>query len=92
MTQWTTHLPKDKESATIIANGIKQTTDIAKDVSFALGHKDAKKFYTTPLGLHDKHGRRNKAGGIGWSKESLHAVDWWAVDATLDKKSQMYKQ
>ncbi len=81
-----------KESAAVFINNIKQTSDVAKEVRFALGHVDAEKFYTTPLGERNKHGQRDKRGGLGWSKASFDAVDWRALDSTLDPKPQMYKE
>ena len=81
-----------RESASIFVGGVKQTTDVAKAVRFTIGHSDAEKFYTTPLGRRDARGNRAKTGGLGWSKEAFFAVDWRALDATLDSKPQMYKQ
>ena len=81
-----------RESASIFVGGVKQTTDVARAVRFTIGHSDAEKFYTTPLGRRDARGNRAKTGGLGWSKESFFAVDWRALDATLDSKPQMYKQ
>jgi hypothetical protein len=81
-----------RESASISVGGVKQTTDVARAVRFTIGHSDAEKFYTTPLGRRDARGNRANTGGLGWSKESFFAVDWRALDATLDSKPQMYKQ
>ena len=69
------------ERAAVYVNNIKQTTDVATDVRFALGMVDAERFYCRPV---DK-------GGLGWSKESFHAVDWRVLDAALANKGQMYK-
>ena len=80
------------ESAAVFVRGIKQTTDVARDVRFTLGLHDARALYTTPLGPRDAHGRRHKSSGLGWSKASFDAVDWEALDATLRSKPQMYQQ
>ena len=53
------------ESKFIFVGGIKQTTDVSKDIGFFLGHVDAEKFYTTPLGRRDAWGNRNKNSGLG---------------------------
>lgn len=75
-----------KESAAVFINNIKQTSDVAKEARFALGHVDAEKFYTTPLGDRNERGQRDKRGGLGWTKDSFDAMDWRALDATLDPK------
>ena len=80
------------ESAAVFVGGSKQTSDVARDVRFALGYSDAEAFYTTPLGPTDSNGNRHKNSGLGWSREAFRAVDWEALDATLHKKTQMYKQ
>ena len=80
------------ESAAVFVGGSKQTSDVARDVRFALGYSDAEAFYTTPLGPTDSNGNRHKNSGLGWSREAFRAVDWEALDATLHKKPQMYKQ
>ena len=80
------------ESAAVFVGGLKQTSDVARDVRFALGYSDAEAFYTTPLGPTDSNGNRHKNSGLGWSREAFRAVDWEALDATLHKKPQMYKQ
>ena len=88
----TTTLRLPCESAAVVISGIKQTSDVATEARFALGFKEAEKFYTTPIGTINDRGRRSRHGGLGWSKNAFHAVDWRALDATLDKKPQMYKQ
>ena len=80
------------ESAAVFVGGIKQTTNLAKNVRLVLGRVDAEAFYTTPLGIRDKNGKRNKRGGLGWTKASFDAVDWDTLDATLESKPQMYRQ
>ena len=70
--------------------GVKQTSDVANEVRFALGLADAERFYTTPLGERDARGRR-RGGGLGWTKQAFQAVDWWALDAAPASKWQMYR-
>ena len=80
-----------REHAAVYVRGVKQTSDVSKGVRFALGLVEAERFYTAPLGERDVRGRR-RGGGLGWTKEAFHAVDWWALDITLAGKGQMYKQ
>ena len=72
--------------------GIKQTSNLAKNVRLALGRVDAESFYTTPLGIRDTNGKRNIRGGLGWSNASFDAVDWDTLDAALATKPHMYQQ
>ena len=71
--------------------GVKQTSDVADDVRFALAMTEAERFYTAPLGELRPDGRRGKGKGLGWSTGAFRAVDWWALDATLATKGTMYK-
>ncbi len=75
-----------KESVAVYVRGLKQTSDVAKDVRFALGKADAEKFYTAPPNPKDSMGRMQSGGGLGWSKQSFNAVVWEAFDATLEGK------
>ena len=86
----TRRLPR--ESVAVYVNGLKQTSDVSRDVRYSLGKSEARKFYTRPIHTKDANGRRQPGGGLGWSKESFDAVAWEALDSTLDKKGQMYKQ
>ena len=79
------------EGAAVYVGGVKQTSDVTKDVRFALSLQDAERFYTTPLGERRRDGRR-RPGGLGWSTAAFRAVDWWTLDATLATKGKMYKQ
>ena len=81
------------ECESIFVGGIKQRTDVAKAVRFTIDHSDAENLYTTPLGIRDSQGNLTKTGGLGWSKNDFFVVNWRALDATLDSKTQiMYKQ
>ena len=51
-------LPREEE-AVVIGNH-KLNTDAGPEVRYALGEKDAKKFYTLT--------KRERGGGIGWSE------------------------
>ena len=86
----TRRLPR--ESVAVYVNGLKQTSDVSRDVRYSLGKSEARSFYTRPINTKDASGRRKPGGGLGWSKESFDAVAWEELDSTLDKKGQMYKQ
>ena len=81
-----------RESVAVYVEGLKQTSDVAKDVRYVLGKAEAMDFYTRPVNAKDDSGRRKSGGGLGWSKASFNAVAWGELDATLDSKGQMYKQ
>ena len=81
-----------RESVAVYVNGLKQTSDVAKDVRYALGKVEAERFYTKPPNPKDDRGRRKPGGGLGWTKPMFDAVAWEALDATLDSKPQMYRQ
>ena len=36
--------------------------------------------------------KRKRKGGPGWSSKVFLAVDWWALNAALAGKGEMYKQ
>ena len=61
--------------------GLKQTSDMAKEVRFA----------TAPPNPKDSKGWVKSGGGLGWSKQSFNAMAWEAFDATLESKGQMYR-
>ncbi len=75
--------PKDyqyllpRESAAVFISGVKQTSDVAHDVWYALSKSEALKFYTREL---------------RWTKAVFLSVDWEHLDALLESKSQMYRQ
>jgi hypothetical protein len=52
------------EKVAIVVNGEKLTTDVGQEVRYALGHKEAKKFYTKAIKMNGL----TKTGGLGWSE------------------------
>ena len=80
-----------QESVAVFVGELKQTTDVAKDVRFALARIEAERFYTSPSNPKDAMGKRKPGGGLDWSKQAFNAVAWEAFDATLDSKGQMYR-
>ena len=87
-----THQVLTRASAAVFIGRVKQTTDVAQEVRYILGHNEAEKFYTTPLGERDVRGVPDKYGGLGWTQASFDVIDWKARDATLHGKLQLYKQ
>ena len=65
------------ESVAVFVGGIKQTSNLAKDVRLVLGWVDTECI---------------KRGGLGWSKASFDAVDWDTLDAVIATKPHMYLQ
>ena len=53
-----------RESVAIYVEGLKQTSDVAKGVRYALGEAEAMDFYTPPINPKDAKGRR-ESGGLG---------------------------
>ena len=80
-----------KRALRYLWGGLKQTTDVAKDVRFALARIEAERFYTSSSNPKDAMGKRKPGGGLYWSKQAFTAVAWDAFDATLDSKGQMYR-
>ena len=80
-----------KESVAVFIGGVKQTSDVAKGARYALGLRDAKKFYTTPLGARNSQSMCHKDRGLGWTTTAFDVVEWRSLDATLLRKPLMYK-
>ncbi len=58
------------EKVAIVVNGEKLTTDVGQEVRYALGHKEARKFYTGAIKMN---GLTN-TGGLGWSEYQFEQV------------------
>jgi len=80
-----------QESVAVFVGGLKQTSDVAKDVRFALARVEAERLYTSPPNPKDNRGNRKPGRGLGWFNQAFNAVAWDAFDATLDLKGQMYR-
>jgi hypothetical protein len=65
------------ERASVIVDGVKQTTSAADALRFSLAKQQASHFYTAEL---------------GWTAGNFNAVGWEELDAALSNKPQMYKQ
>ncbi len=64
----------------IILDGKKVTSGVSPAICFALGPKEARRFYTT--GRHRVRG--SNMGGLGWSEEAFDEVDWKALEQALN--------
>jgi hypothetical protein len=58
------------EKVAIVINGEKITTDVGQEVRYALGHEEAKKFYTKAI----KRNGSTNTGGLGWSEHRFEQV------------------
>ena len=70
------------EKAAVVVDNTKLTTDVADAVRFAMGEEEARQFYTAPI--------KKKGGGLGWSNDKFHAVDWRALHEVLQSKPDMF--
>jgi hypothetical protein len=75
------------EKVAIVMNGEKLTTDVGQEVRYALGHEEAKKFYTGAIKMN---GLTN-TGGLGWSEYQFEQVAWKLVDDALRNKPDMFQ-
>ena len=67
------------ESAAVFVQDNKLTTDVSKEVRFALGEREARDFYTRP-----------KPKGQGWTAERFDQVDFASLNRCLDTKPDMF--
>jgi len=73
-------LPREK--AAVFIEGVKLTTDVAKEVRYCLGEEEARRFYTGP--------NTKKHGGLGWSARRFDLVDWRGLEAMLAGKPDAF--
>ena len=71
-------LPREK--AAVFIDGVKLTTDVAKEVRYCLGEVEARRFYTASL----------QRGGLGWTGRRFDLVDWRGLDAMLAGKPDAF--
>ena len=74
------------ESAAVIIDGYKLTSDVSDDVRHHLGKEEARKFFLSPVRLR----REVNIGGLGWTSTKFDAVDWAALRTVLASKTDMY--
>ncbi len=75
------------EKVAIVINGEKITTDVGQEVRYALGHKEAKKFYTKAI----KRNGSTNTGGLGWSEHRFEQVAWKLIDKAIRNKPDMFQ-
>ena len=68
------------ETACVYVDGVKQTTEVGKDLKEVIGQQEAKKFYTAMF----------EAGKGLIPAEAFEVVDWEALKLTLSGKPKMY--
>ncbi len=71
----------------IVVNGDKLTTDVGQEVRYALGHEEARKFYTKAIKLKGS----TNTGGLGWSEYRFKQVAWKLIDDALRNKPDMFQ-
>jgi hypothetical protein len=75
------------ETAAIVLDSVKLTTDIGAEVRFCLGKEEALRFYTKPKEVTNGCNR----GGLGWSTHRFHQVAWDSLDLALWSKPDMFQ-
>lgn len=75
-----------RESAAVIIDGHKLTSDISDDIRHALGRRLARSFFTAPVRMV---GNTN-TGGLGWAPDQFDGIDWQAIRTALRRKPEMY--
>ena len=75
-----------RESAAVIIDGQKLTSDVSVEVRHHLGKEEARKYFTRAVRLR----RGANVGGIGWSASKFDLVDWSALRSALASKPDMY--
>jgi hypothetical protein len=75
------------ESAAIVLDSVKLTTDVGSEVRFCLGNEEAARFFTSPkavtIGCN--------TGGLGWSTHRFNQVAWGTLDSMLRTKPDMFQ-
>lgn len=75
------------EQASLIVNGNKLTSDVSGPVRFVLGKVEAERFYTRCVDIQDNG---VNVGGLGWSSEQFHLVDWESLHLCLNSRPDMF--
>ncbi len=75
------------EKVAIVINGEKLTTDVGGEVRYALGYKEARRFYTKVR----KMNRSTNTGGLGWPEHQFKQVAWKPIDEALRNKPDMFQ-
>jgi hypothetical protein len=75
------------EKVAIVINGEKLTTDVGREVRYALGYEEARRFYTK---ARQMNGSTN-TGGLGWSDHRFGQVAWKSIDDALRGKPDMFQ-
>jgi hypothetical protein len=73
------------ESAAVVLDSVKLTTDVRAEVQFHLRKEEVLRFYTRPKEV--TNGRNT--GGLGWSNHRFSQVAWDLLDLALRSKPDM---
>jgi hypothetical protein len=79
--------PLPLEKVAIVVNGEKQTAYVGQEVRYALGHKEAWKFYTRTIKMKGS----TNTGGLGWSEYQFKQVAWKLIDNALQNNPNMFQ-
>jgi hypothetical protein len=60
---------------------------VGQEVRYALGHKEARKFYTRTIKMKGS----TNTGGLGWSEYQFEQVAWKLIDNALRNKPDMFQ-
>jgi hypothetical protein len=75
------------ESAAIVLDSVKLTTDVGSEVQFWQGKDEAAQFYTSPTAV--TNGRNT--GGLSWSTSRFNQVAWSSLDSVLRTKPDLFQ-
>jgi hypothetical protein len=75
------------EKVAIMIKGEKLSTDAGKEVWYALGQEEARRFYTGAIVMNGS----TNTGGLGWTQYKFDQISWKSIDATLRTKPNMFQ-
>jgi hypothetical protein len=75
------------ESAAIVLDSVKLTTDVGSKVRFCPGKEEAARFYPSPKAVVNGC----NTGGLGWSTNRFNQVAWSSLDSVLWTKPDMFQ-
>jgi hypothetical protein len=70
------------ENIAIILDSKKVTSSVSPAICFALGCKEARRFYTAAR----RKVRGSNKGRLGWTEEALDEVDWKAIEQAISHR------
>jgi hypothetical protein len=77
------------EKVANVINGEKLTTDVGKEVWYALGQEEARRFSMGAIVMNDS--TNTNTGRLRWSQYRFDQVSWKSINATLQTKPDMFQ-